>query len=259
MSDERSSYHPFPGSRLAVGRLWDPGIARPVYDQHHEACPMDALRAELAHKTALLREKENLLREQEVLRAESDHRLLNGLQTVVSLLSLQSRSAGTPEVTMQLTVAANRVAAIERVHRRLHLHHGTKTVGLKKYLQELCEVASDLTDNGTRQLGILVEGREINIPATTAASLGLIANELITNAVKHGSGRIIVGLDTDPDKGYALSVSNDGPPLPDGFDPAGCKGLGMKIIHSLVRTIGGDFGFGRGTDNRGARFVVLFS
>jgi two-component sensor histidine kinase len=104
-----------------------------------------------------------------------------------------------------------------------------------------------------------VEGCEINLPSTTATSLGFIANELITNALKHGRGRIIVGLDTDPDKGYALSVSNDGPPLPDGFNPAACKGLGIKLIQSLVRKIGGDFGFGRGTDNQGARFVVLFS
>jgi len=260
MSHERSSDHPFAGSRLAFRRLWHPGITTPVCGQHHEACPVDALRAALTRETALLQEKENLLQEQEVLRAESDHRLLNGLQMVVSLLSLQSRSACTPDVAMQLLTAANRVATIERVHRRLHFHDGTKTVGLKKYLQELCQDASGLTDGvGARRLEILVEGDEINIPSATAISLGFIANELITNAIKHGKGRIIVGLDTDPDKGYALSVSNDGPPLPDGFDPAACKGLGMKLIQSLVRKIGGDFGFGRGADNRGARFVVLFS
>jgi len=260
MSIERSFVHPFPGSRLAFGRLWHPGITTPVCGRHHEACPVDALRAALARETALLHEKEQLLQEQEVLRAESDHRLLNGLQMVVSLLSLQSRSASTPDVAAQLSVAANRVATIERVHRRLHFHDGTKTVGLKKYLQELCEDTCGLTDGGgARRLDILVEGCEINLPSATATSLGFIANELITNALKHGRGRIIVGLDTDPDKGYALSVSNDGPPLPDGFDPAACKGLGMKLIQSLVRKIGGDFGFGRGADNRGARFVVLFS
>jgi two-component sensor histidine kinase len=260
MPDARSSDHPFLGSRLAFRRLWHPGIPTPVCGRHHEACPVDALRAALARETALLQEKENLLQEQEVLRAESDHRLLNGLQMVVSLLSLQSRSASTPDVASQLSVAANRVSTIERVHRRLHFHDGTKTVGLKKYLQELCEDSSGLTDGGgTRRLAILVEGCEIDIPSATAISLGFIANELITNAAKHGKGRIVVGLHTDPRKGYVLSVSNDGPPLPDGFDPAACKGLGMKIIQSFVKKIGGDFGFGRGADDQGARFVVLFS
>ena len=260
MSVGPSFVHPFSGSRLAFLRLWHPGITKPEFDRHQQESLVDELRAALARESSLLHEKELLLRGQELLRAESDHRLLNGLQMVVSLLSLQSRSASTPEVARQLSVAANRVGAIERVHLRLHFHDGTKTVALKKYLQELCEDTSGLTDSGgMRRLEILVEGCEINIASATATSLGFIANELITNAVKHGRGRIIVGLDTDLDKGYALSVTNDGPPLPDGFDPAACKGLGMKIIESLVRTIGGDFGFGRGTDNQGTRFVVLFS
>jgi two-component sensor histidine kinase len=259
MSVERSFFHPFSGSRLAFLRLWHPGITKPGFDRHQQERLVDELRAALARESSLLHEKELLLREQELLRAESDHRLLNGLQMVVSLLSLQSRSASTPDVARQLLVAANRVGAIERVHRRLHFHDGTKKVQLKKYLEELCRDTHSLTGCGTTKSDILVEGCEINIPSATATSLGFIANELITNAVKHGRGRIIVGLDTDPDKGYALSVSNDGPPLPDGFDPAACKGLGMKIVQSLVRTIGGDFGFGQGTDNQGARFVVLFS
>ena len=253
-----SSIHPFLGSRLAFRRFWQPGFTKTVTGP--DPCTIDALRAALARESHLLQEKEILLQEQEVLRAECDHRLLNGLQMVVSLLTLQSRSATTPDVAMQLSAAAGRVATVERVHRRLHFHDGTKTVGLKKYLEELCQDASGLSDSGeTPRLNILVEGCEIVIPTATAISLGFIANELITNAVKHGKGKIVLGLDADPDRGYALSVCNEGPPLPAGFDPNGCKGLGMKIIRSLVKQIGGEFSFGRGSDNQGARFVVRFA
>ncbi|MGZ5877019.1 MAG: hypothetical protein ACXWKP_33630, partial [Bradyrhizobium sp.] len=59
--------------------------------------------------------------------------------------------------------------------------------------------------------------------------------------------------------GYALSVSNDGPPLPAGFDPGASKGLGMRIIQSFARQIGGELRIGRGDDGQGARFTVLFS
>ena len=228
MSAEHSPVHTFPVTRLAFRRLWHPGVTGRVCNQHHADGPVDALRAALARESDLLREKEVLLQEQEVLRSESDHRLLNGLQMVVSLLSLQSRVSGTPEVAMQLAVAAHRVATIERVHRRLHFYDGTKTVGLKKYLQELCHDVLGLADSGDAAgMDILVEGCEIEIPTAIATSLGFIANELITNAVKHGKGRIIVSLDTDPETGYALSVSNRGAALPDDFDPAACKGLGM--------------------------------
>lgn len=267
MSLDRAPVYPFPVSRLSFNRLWPPGITKPVCSWNQEDCPVDALRAALEREAILLNEKEILLQDQQVLlqeqkllRTESDHRLLNGLQMVVSLLSLQSRSATMPELAMQLSVAANRVATIERVHRQLHFHDGTKTVGLKKYLEELCQNTASLSDTDkSPRLNVLVEGCEIVIPSATAISLGFIANELITNAIKHGKGKIIVGLDSDPDSGYALSVCNEGAPLPEGFDPNASKGLGMKIVRSLVKQIGGEFEFGRGADNQGARFVVRFS
>ena len=60
-----------------------------------------------------------------------------------------------------------------------------------------------------------------------------------------------------PPRLYPLSVCNDG--LPDDFDPIACNGLGMRIVQSLVRKSGGDFGIGPGIDNRGSGFVVLYS
>jgi two-component system, sensor histidine kinase PdtaS len=107
--------------------------------------------------------------------------------------------------------------------------------------------------------GIVVEGIEIQLPSVTAIPLGFIANELITNAAKYGKGRITVSLERNPEKGYALSVSNDGPSLPDGFDPAAGKGMGMKIIRSFVERIGGALQVDRGENNQGARFTVRFS
>ena len=227
-------------------------------EQNLAGCPVDALRRSLAREADLLRQKEVLIQEQELLREECDHRLLNGLQMVVSLLSLQSRAAVNPEVAAQLSVAASRVGAIERVHRRLHSYDGTKTVALKKYLEGFCHDFSGIgaSDDNPE---ILVEGDEIEIPTATAIPLGFIVNELITNAVKYGKGRIIVGLKADPAKGYALSVSNDGSSLPQGFDPARSKGLGMTIIQALVKQIKGKLVFGPGKNNQGTRFVVLFS
>jgi two-component sensor histidine kinase len=65
-------------------------------------------------------------------------------------------------------------------------------------------------------------------------------------------------LEPNPERGYVLSVTNDGPGLPDRFDPAVSKGLGMKIVQSLVKQISGELRMGRRDANRGARFTVLF-
>ena len=72
------------------------------------------LQAALAREQRLIREKRELSKRQVMLAQEFEHRLVNGLQLIASLLSLQSRTAATPEATGQLIVAARRVAALGR-------------------------------------------------------------------------------------------------------------------------------------------------
>jgi two-component sensor histidine kinase len=217
------------------------------------------LREALAREEALLCQRDELIQQQAVLSQESDHRLLNSVQMIVSLLSLQARASENAEVAAQLAAAAGRIATIGRIHRRLHSLDGVQTFALKQYIEDLCRDFSMMLSPDRPQRVIVVEGIEIELPAVTAIPLGFIANELITNATKYGTGRITVRLEANPAKGYALSVSNDGLSLPDGFDPAAGKGLGMRIIRSLVKQIGGELQIGRGDRNQGTRFTVLFS
>ena len=217
------------------------------------------LREALAREETLLCQKDELIQQQAVLSQESDHRLLNSVQMIVSLLSLQGRASENAEVASQLAAAADRIATIGRIHRRLHSLDGVQTFALKQYIEDLCRDFSMMLSSDRPERVIVVEGIEIELPAVTAIPLGFIANELITNATKYGTGRITVRLEANPAKGYALSVANDGPALPEGFDPAAGKGLGMSIIRSLVERIGGELRIGRGDKSQGPRFTVLFS
>lgn len=222
-------------------------------------CQIGALRDALAREEILLQEKDALIQEQQTLRRESDHRLLNGLQMVVSLLSMQSRSAPTAATAEQLSVAAGRVAAIERIHRRLHTNDGAKTVAFRNYLEEFCRDFSGIMSTEDGAPAIRVEGADVMLPAAVAIPLGFIVNELITNAAKYGTGDVRVRLDREAGGGHLLSVSNRGPALPDGYDPASSKGLGMKIIQSFARKIGAELTFARGDGDQGARISVRFS
>jgi two-component sensor histidine kinase len=213
------------------------------------------LREEIAQDEKLLRQKDELIGEQALINQESNHRLLNDLQIVASLLSLQSRKSAHAEVASQLIAAASRIATIARVHQRLHSIDGAQSLALKPYLVDFCRDFSTLL--GTNQ-AIAVEGIDIELPRATGIPLSLIVNELITNAVKYGTGRITVSIETNPEKGYAVSVSNDGPALPEGFDPTASKGQGMRIIRSFVDRIGGELRIGRRDNEQGARFTVLF-
>lgn len=218
------------------------------------------LRLELDRYEALLRQKDDLIEQQELLSRESDHRLLNDLQMIVSLLSLQSRTSASAETAEQLGIAANRVGMVGRIHRRLHCLDGAMIVPFKEYLEELCSDFSTMLSSEERTLHVVVaDDMEFDLPAATGIALGFIVSELLANATKYGKGPIRVSLTPDSTKGYALSISNEGTALPEGFDPAACKGLGMKIIQSFVRRIEGELRFGRSDQNQGAVFEVLFS
>jgi len=228
-------------------------------DDRNSGGPKGALRKAFAREQNLIREIDWLIEEQKTLRTESDHRLLNGLQIVISMLMLQSRAAPTSDLASQLSSAANRVAAIERIHRRLHFNDGTQAVAFKNYMEELCAEFYGVADgNNVASPGVAVQCDDISLPTTIAIPLGFIINELVTNAIKHGEGRVEARLKGQPGKGCTLTVSNDGPALPDGFDPATSTGLGMKVVQSFTRQIGGEFSFERGAENRGARFIVRF-
>lgn len=218
------------------------------------------LRRALAREKVRFRHKDELNRQQEVLSEETAHRLLNALQIVVSLLSLQSRASENTEAASQLATAANRVATIGLVHRHLHSLDGVQTVAFKQYLDDLCrDLSLMLSPQQRPEQFIVVEAIELKLLSTIGIPLGYIVNELIMNAAKHGRGRISVSLKPSTGKGYSVSVSNTGPSLSEGFDPTACKGLGMRIIKSFVEQIGGELRFGRGDNGQGARFEVLFS
>jgi len=235
---------------------------RAIDDAHeqerHRDAPSVALKESLAREKVLLREKRDLSLRQVMLTQEFEHRLINSLQLIVSLLSLQSRAATTPEAAAQLTIAARRVGALGRVHSRLHLLDHEDTVEFKQYLQQLCGDLSDLLMQEGAGQAIVVEGADCEMPTSLGIPLGFIVNELVTNSAKYAQGQITVRVEATSLPCHALSVSDDGPGLPPGFDPAKSKGLGMKIVLSLVKQIGGELHIHPGDNGRGTSFTVTF-
>ena len=104
----------------------------------------------------------------------------------------------------------------------------------------------------------MVEGTKVEIPSSLANPLGLIATELITNSVKHANGNITVRIGKTALDAYSMSVLDDGPGLPAGFEAAKSKGLGMKLILRFVEQIGGDLQIIPRDDGHRTCFTVTF-
>ena len=222
---------------------------------------MDEMELRLAARRAVgalqhaVQEKDEALHRAELLAREIDHRVMNSLQMVSSFLHLQGKGIKAPEVKEQFEIAGGRVAAIAQVHRHIYAERSGGD-DLPSYLQRLCEELGKVLRATDRQ--IEVKGDALVVPATNLVPLGLIVSELVTNAVKHGAGSILVCLEQRDDGRYDLSVSDNGPGLGDDFDPEKSTGLGMTVIGAMVRQIGGRLSAGKPTDLGGAKFKVTF-
>jgi two-component sensor histidine kinase len=184
---------------------------------------------------------------------EIDHRVMNSLQFVSGLLTMQSRSPEMGEASAHLQMAANRVAAVAQVHRHFYSDEASETSCIV-FLRRLCE---DLASILSRS--IVVEGDDDKVPTTWIQPIGLLVNELVTNAAKHGAGQIDVTY-TQRDGEYRLSVCDEGESLPADFDPlAANKSLGMRVVTSLARQLGGQLEAGSRSEAKGSCFSVRFS
>jgi len=171
---------------------------------------------------------------------ELNHRVKNNLGIVSAVLGMQARGAE-PRVRAELMKAIGRVQSISEVHDALYKGHRTEDVDFGPYLEGLCRRLSDslLADDRVR---IVVEAQSAPVAVDRAVPLGVIVNELVTNAVKHAyppprAGVITVRF-SRTDDGAVLSVSDTGRGLAVDAEKKS-KGLGMKLLRSLVGQVGG--------------------
>ena len=196
------------------------------------------------------------LAQAEITASEVDHRAMNSLQFVASLLQLQSRASGSPEVTQQLRAAANRVLSVARVHRTFSTQETAGRVPIAAHLRRLCAELS--TSVGSE---IRLEGAdEFDVPKEQVLPIGLIVNELVTNARKHAGDPITITFHRLAGSEYELRVLDEGPGLPGGFDVTATAGLGlgMKVVNALAAQLQGRFTAHPNPVGRGACLKVVF-
>lgn len=195
-----------------------------------------------AYRAAQERDRE--IAERDLFLAEFDHRVKNNFAVVASLLELQRRRAADDATKDALSAALARVESIARAHR--HLYRGGASSGkveMSDYIGDLCSALADsLFLHGT----ILLEysSDTVEMPRDRAVSIGLVVNELVTNAVKHA----FVGRDrgtirvTFRDRGehYVLSVVDDGSGIVERTETrTDGGGLGSRLIDAFARQAAG--------------------
>ncbi|MGK7871306.1 sensor histidine kinase [Falsiroseomonas sp. E2-1-a20] len=190
-------------------------------------------------------------RAKDILLAELTHRIKNDIQRVAGLLRLEASATKEPAVSEALRAAADRVAITGRLHGHLARRDGQIVVDSRDFLTRLVE---DLQASlgGLRPVGLFIKAEPHLLPFAKAGSLGLICNELVTNALKHAfpgdrSGSIHVGF-RQVEEEYELQVADDGVGMQDqrgavrGADQLG-GGLGHRLVRALVAQLAGRLDF----------------
>lgn len=177
------------------------------------------------------------LDEKTLLLHEVDHRVKNNLTMIGSLLRLQARSIDDPRIAAKLEAMLERVDALATVHRRLYQSEDITRFDLGAFVENLA--ADVIGASGRANIAFDADVESIMIPSGQAAAVGLILNEIVTNAVKHAfadgrAGRLTVRAQREGENAV-IEIGDDGP----GMDPAtNSEGLGHSLITRLSRQVG---------------------
>ncbi|WP_396635084.1 sensor histidine kinase [Maribacter sp. R86514] len=201
-------------------------------------------------------EKENLLK-------EVHHRVKNNLQTVSSLLSLQSRNIETGPMKGLLKGTQNRVIAMAMVHEMLYMRNDISHIEYKSYVLELGEYLIRSIKGNDNNVDLKIDIPNIKLGIDTAIPLGLLINETLTNALKYGiesdnEGEISIKLrqDTEKENCYILEIGDNGIGFPETINHKTTKSLGLKLIHNLTRQLRGTIE--RDNSKKGTNYIIKF-
>jgi two-component sensor histidine kinase len=210
-------------------------------------------RQSLEHKTEALEQSVRLAQEQNeninTLLKELNHRVKNNLQVVSSLLNLQAHSVQDEKAKSAILESKNRLLSMILIHQRLYHHENATQVLMSDYLKELAEsIMLTFTGHLDDEL-ITFEVEPIALPVEKAIPLGMICNELLTNAFKYAvteqSGEITLKFKKQ-DGLFVLCVADNGKGFTE--DPHS-RSFGLQLVKSLVLQLNGNYtlGFDSGT------------
>jgi two-component sensor histidine kinase len=215
------------------------------------------LRKQVKSKT---KELSQALEEKEVLMQEIHHRVKNNLAKISGLLDLQISTTDHPAVEESLSDSKSRINSMALIHDKLYQTQQYKTVRLDNYLQELVTTIHTTYNVEEDSVALNFECDPVELSVDKAVVCGLLVNELIVNAYKYAFqdnevGELKVSLKSE-NECITLSISDNGPGLPDDFDALLGKGLGTILVKNFAQQLDADMQLD--SSDRGTKFSFTF-
>jgi two-component sensor histidine kinase len=229
--------HEFP----TIGRRVMLLNARQVFDEDGEGSALLLAIEDVTERRDTEREKDELLRQKEILLEEMQHRVANSLQIIASILLLKARTVQSEETRLHLHDAHQRVMSVATVQQQLRASGLNEQIEIGLYLSKLCDSLAASMVGERRPLSVRVQATSGTATSSEAVSLGLIVTELVINALKHAfpggeAGEILVSYEARG-SGWRLSVSDDGSGPGEASAEGPYAGLGTSIVEALARQL----------------------
>lgn len=195
----------------------------------------------------------------ETLLKEVNHRVANSLQLVSTFVHMQSRGLDNEAAREAFADTQRRIDAIAQVHRKLYASGDVESVDMSEYLSAIVEELEETWSTPAAPRSIVLAADMLRLHPDKAVSVGVIVNELVSNACKYAyradaAGEIRVQLSRADDRNFALSVEDDGVGMVDGEAPRG-SGLGSKLVLAMAKSLAAEFGYDR--SHSGVRAKLL--
>lgn len=196
--------------------------------------------------------------QKEIMLREIHHRVKNNLAIVISLLTLQIQNNSDPDLIRIMKDIELRIRSMALIHEHLYRTENLDRIPLADYLQSLTTIIMGTFSGSHINIVTRLEPTEVSIE--TALPIGLITNELLTNAFKyafpdHAEGEIHILLEKIDNDQCCLTVSDNGIGLPDNYSFRDQTSLGMFIIRLLVEQLEGRIEI---KNDNGASFIIHF-
>jgi len=183
------------------------------------------------------------LKEKELLLREIHHRVKNSLQIISSLLSLQSEEIDDLEIIERYNESENRIHTIALIHESLYNSNDISEINFHDYVENLVENIMNSYNVDSSRITSTLDLDDYELGIETAIPLGLIINELVSNAIKHAfkdhEGNILLKLTRTNDV-YELTIRDNGTGLQENFDIENEKSLGFMLVNALVKQLEGE-------------------
>jgi PAS domain S-box-containing protein len=203
--------------------------------------------------------QKRLLKEKETLLKEIHHRVKNNMQMISSLLRLQSRRIDNKYIKKVLDDSQNRIKSMALVHEILYKSENLTDIDINEYIRRIVNDLLHSYKISDKDIRIDFEVDKIYLGIDTAIPCGLIVNELVSNSLKYAfykrkEGRITIML-KDTDSNAELVVRDDGIGLPSDFDISNLPSLGLQLVDTFTRQLGGKLEI---KSKEGTEFKIIF-